>query len=307
MIKFFPLLLSILILFSCNQPRPNKLQILMPQTLRQTAEKALEEFAAQRSLNINQLYERGTGSIISRLTLEKVRPKTDIVAFLNRHQSEKIVSMYDVKRIEHIDTGYLAVVTREGIKIDTLKDLLNIVDQFAWLDPRTSSPGLDFLLWTYSVLPENDWRSFWQTVREKSKFFSTSWSEAYNWYSQGLVQGMVSYHTDQAYNIYYETNLVSKIQRLKEGWVKQSEYALLLKESPQAHQVMEFFLSHHFQSLLPLGNWVLPVNPTVTLPEVFDKYAPVITSGETVFDPATLSFDESESILAQFNDIWGQL
>lgn len=293
-------------ILSCRGSAKKGLIILMPESVQEYAEPVVDEFAQSQQITVVQNFVAGTGPIMSQLYLEQVKPQTDIVVFLNATQSQEIETLYPVVRKEHIDTGYLAVLTREGFSINSLLDLLNIVDLFVWINPLSSSPGRDFMLWTYNVLGEYEWRNFWTRVRKKSKFFVDSWSEAYRWYAQEQVIGMVSYHTDNAYNVYNQTGLVSVINRLKEGWVKQNEYALLLSDSPDGQKLMDFFISKKFQEILPLGNWTLPVNSQVALPEVFLEYVPAIRPEDPIFDPGSYSGEEVEEILAKWQDLWEQ-
>lgn len=296
--------LILVVFFLSCAGKTKGLQILMPQNVQEFSEPSISTFAQACGFPVHQEFLDGTGAIMSKLYLAQVNAQTDIVAFLNATQSAEVARLYQAVRMEHIDTGYLAVLTRNGTTVSSLMDLLKIADQFAWLNPLSTSPGRDFMLWTYSVLGEKEWKNYWVTIRQKAKYFADSWTQAYQWYSNGTVQGMVSYHTDNAYNAYYKTGLVSVINVLREGWVIQKEYALLLKNSPEGQTMMDFLVSKQFQELLPLGNWTLPANEEVELPDIFTKYVPVIPLDATLFDPGSLSFEKVNEILTKWQELW---
>ena len=295
----------ILLMFSCAQNgSQTPLTLLAPQSTQEFTQPAVKEYAQFHKLNIKDSYAAGTGAMMSYLQMEKVNPRTDIVLFLNEAQSRNIEALYNVVRKELLDVGFLAVLTRDGTQVKSLMDLLNIADKFAWLNPMSSSPGQDFVLWTYACMTEEQWTDYWTQIRKKAKFFADDWSEAYSWYAQGMVQGMVSYHTDKAYNVYHSTGVESVVNVLEEGWVKQNEYALLLKNTAAGENMMDFFLSEEYQKLLPLGNWTLPVDQNIPLPDVFKQFVPSITPGDRVFDPGVYTSEQVKDILSKWQDIW---
>ncbi len=280
------------------------LLLLSPQNVQEFTQPAIQDYAQFHKLNIKDDYAAGTGAMISYLQMQKIHPRTDIVLFLNEAQSKHIEALYNVVRKELLDVGFLAVITRDGIRVKSLMDLLEIADRFAWINPQSDSPGQDFMLWTYACMNEEQWTNYWKQIRQRAKFFADDWSQAYSWYAQGMVQGMVSYHTDKAYNVHHNTGVDSTINVLEEGWVKQNEYALLLKETPAGENMMDFFISPEYQKLLPLGNWTLPVDQSVILPDVFTRFVPSITRTDRVFNPGIYTQEQVQEILSKWQAIW---
>ena len=165
----------------------------------------------------------------------------------------------------------------------SLKELLeprwkrNVILQ----DPRTSTPGLGFFLFTHSLLGDATW-NFWRNFKSQWLTLTPSWDSAYHLFLKGEAPLVWSYVTSQAYHQEhasakapvgrYQVALFEEGQPLQvEGavWIKredlktQPEQALLIK------QFLEYLISPEVQKKIPKTNWMLPVRENTEIPESF--------------------------------------
>lgn len=187
---------------------------------------------------------------------------------------------------------------------ETLKDLLkpewkrNILLE----DPRTSSPGLGFLLYTKAVLGKEVWE-FWDQFRSQWLTLAPGWSNAYQLFLKQEAPLVWSYTSSQAYQ---EENQApgtpsptgEKKKRYEalifdEGQPYQLEGAALLQSGTAeqkrlAKEFLSFLISAEVQSKIPKKVWMLPVRKGVKLPESFahlpqpKKVLSLPTSGKEV-------------------------
>ena len=180
-------------------------------------------------------------------------------------------------RLVPYDFGSLAIVYNpaelEDIELNELMDLTAPEFKRSLLiqDPRTSSTGLAFLVWSYSAYGE-EFDDFWRKLKPSILTVTMSWDDAFEKFEAGEAPMMVSYATDGAYSYeYYGTTTYGAIIPGGSGY-GQIEGAGILKwtDKPElARKFMEFLLSPEFQSRIPLNQWMFPVID-VPLPESFD-------------------------------------
>jgi len=140
-------------------------------------------------------------------------------------------------------------------------------------DPRTSSIGLSFLLWTHFIFDEKRRISFWKQFTNQLLTITPGWSSAYGLFLNQEVDFVLSYTTSPAYHIEVEKNMSMRALLFSEGHYRQVEGAALVKFSKHrdwAKKWIEILLSHSVQSQLPLGQWMYPVRTDVSLPKSFE-------------------------------------
>ncbi|WP_126993487.1 thiamine ABC transporter substrate-binding protein [Thermosipho globiformans] len=239
------------------------------------------------------------GTVLSRLMLEKNNPKADVIvgldqALLIKAIENDLVQKFKPENLSLLkypelyneygtpyDFGAIAIVyNKEKIKNPpkSFNDLLK--DEFRGKivveDPRTSSTGLSFLLWTIAAFNEK-YLDFWSKFKDNLLTITPGWDEAFEMLESGESDIMVSYATDGAYSYYYYGNVKYVPVILDEGAFVQVEYASLVKNAKNVElgkKFIEFLLSDEFQEKVPLNQWMLPVT-NVKLPEAF-KYVPEI-------------------------------
>ncbi len=185
---------------------------------------------------------------------------------------------YDYSLIAFIyDREYINDTVMENITFESFTE--NLGSTLVVEDPRTSTTGLNFLLYeitVYTKILHKDWREWWRTTKPHVE---PGWSEAFDRFSKGDYHIMVSYGTDPAYSAFFENSTrigaaLVKYNGTPLGWL-QIEGIGLIKNAPhkeEAEKFIEWFLGREVQEEIPLNNWMYPANKNVELPEVY-KYA----------------------------------
>ncbi|WP_036221771.1 thiamine ABC transporter substrate-binding protein [Mesoaciditoga lauensis] len=278
-------------------------------------------FEKMYNCKVNFLSFGDSGSLLSCLILEKSHSRADIVIGLSQSQLPKALQAdiflpykpTDVASIVNksflVDKEYRVIPFDYGaLAIDyNIKSVKNPPKSFKELleprfahsliveDPRTSSTGLDFLLWTIGVYGDK-WQDYWKDLLNSIKTVTAGWDSAFEMLEKGEAPMMVSFATDEAYNYYYYKGSNIGVIIPSEGAYVMVEYAGILKRTRHlslAHKFMDFILSKEFQSAIPLNQWMYPVT-NVKLPEVY-KYAPRI-SKDVILDPSLIQKNLSKWI-----------
>ncbi|MGB0965654.1 MAG: thiamine ABC transporter substrate binding subunit [Litorivicinus sp.] len=146
--------------------------------------------------------------------------------------------------------------------------------KFVIQDPRSSTPGLGFVLWVKSVYGDQA-VDFWRDIQDSVLTVTAGWSEAYNLFLEGEAEMVLSYTTSPAYHRIAENDDRFAWASFAEGHQGQIEIAGRLKSSNQpelADRFMQFITTEGFQSAIPTGNWAYPVID-LPLPEGFEAQA----------------------------------
>lgn len=188
------------------------------------------------------------------------------------------------------DYGYMTFIAdqkslkKTGLsKPSSFKELLgaNWQRQLILEDPRTSTPGLSFLLFFNQIDPGN----FPERIRQLKKQWLTlapGWDAAYGLFLKNEAPLVWSYITSQAYHE-EDGDVPSKEKPrryeaviLEEGSPLQIEGAALIKgafknsrQRELAKEFLNFMLSPEVQILIPKHNWMFPVVAKTPLPESF--------------------------------------
>lgn len=146
---------------------------------------------------------------------------------------------------------------------------------FILQDPRTSTPGLAFLLYTRKILGEG-WRAYWAQLRHQWLLLAPGWDQAYGLFLKGEAPLVWSYTTSQAYHEEhgdrsdherrYHAILFVEGQSFQP---LQVEGAALVQDSKLARAFLEFLISPEVQERVPRHQWMLPVLTDVALPRSF--------------------------------------
>ena len=185
--------------------------------------------------------------------MEKENPRADIIVgidnnLLSRALEEDILEVYKSKNIGLIseellfdpsfhvtpfDYGYFAFVYDSRVlkKIpERLEDLTAVEyrDKIILEDPRTSSPGLGFLLWTIAVFGD-DYLDYWQQLKPNLLTITDGWDSAYGMFTGGEAPIVLSYTTSPAYHVEYEESRRYRALIFKRGNYRQIEGMAILK------------------------------------------------------------------------------
>ena len=140
-------------------------------------------------------------------------------------------------------------------------------------DPRTSTPGLGFLLWMKSVYGDKA-ADAWRKLKPRVLTTTPGWDEAYGLFTKGEAPMVFSYTTSPAYHIIAENSDRYAAAAFAEGHYLQIEVAGLIEASPRkelARKFLNFMIGPGFQDQIPTNNWMFPVGGTTApLPDAFN-------------------------------------
>ncbi|MEM6381774.1 MAG: thiamine ABC transporter substrate binding subunit [Pseudomonadota bacterium] len=170
--------------------------------------------------------------------------------------------IYDTQAIETPPTSLAELVASDGSQPLVIQD------------PRTSTPGLGFLLWMKAVFGD-DAAERWQELSDTILTVTPGWSEAYGLFTQGEAPMVLSYTTSPAYHMVVEEEGRYQAAAFEEGHYIQIEIAAAVAQSGEldlAREFLAFLISPQAQSVIPVTNWMLPVAPgSEALPEPFER------------------------------------
>lgn len=202
------------------------------------------------------------------------------------------------------DYGHFAMIYDSESSVpapSSLEDLTKDIykKKIILMDGRTSTPGLGFVAWTLAVYGD-DYESYWKALAPNILTMTSGWSEGWGMFQNGEAPLCVSYTTSPAYCVEYEDTDRYKTLVFDQGHVLQVEGYGLLKDAPNpdgAKLFMDFLISKEAQEVLPLTQWMYPVNPNVEMPESYKTAAPI--------PDKTLSVDSAKvnSALGKVSDI----
>jgi thiamine transport system substrate-binding protein len=243
----------------------------------------------------------GVDATLNKLILEKGSPQADLFVGLNMNEFQRALdndlflsykpSNFSVIPEEYrIDNSWrlipfdgpnsIAILydsSRMKNPPSSLKDLTK--DEYRGKliieDPRTSSPGLGFLLWTVAVFGENNYLDYWKSIKKTVFHVYPEWDPAFEAFKSGEAPMMISYDLDPAYFYYTDKTTTYKSVVPSEGGWLQLEFVGIIKGTRNktlAEKYVDFILSSDFQNEIPLHQWTYPINKSVELPDCF-KYA----------------------------------
>ncbi len=145
-------------------------------------------------------------------------------------------------------------------------------------DPRTSTPGLAFLLFTKKILGQ-EFSSFWSAFHRQWLTLSPGWDEAYGLFLKQQATLVWSYTTSEAYHrVHGDADRRYRAIILDDGSPLQVEGAALIKASlksqkmyERAKEFLQFLLSQDVQKIIPKTQWMLPVVRSTPLPGEFEN------------------------------------
>jgi thiamine transport system substrate-binding protein len=231
---------------------------------------------------------------------------------------EKIPNLSDVPtalifdRTGHVlpyDHGYVTFVydselLPEELVPKSLDDLLRpeLRGKIILIDPRTSSPGLSFLLWTIAHYGEG-WLDYWRKLIPNVLTITKGWSEAYDMFLAGEAPIVLSYSTDTAYSYIEHGSLRYRVITPDGEAYRQAEGMGIVRgtdEPELAHAFLNLVLSVEIQELIPTTQWMFPVNAKAKLPAGYE-YA-VIPEKPVSLDPELVG-----AKLEEWLELWQRL
>jgi thiamine transport system substrate-binding protein len=255
-----------------------------------------ERFEAICGCEVAYVSAEDAGSLVGRLRLEGDTTKADVVLGLdmNLAAEAKALNLFAKSEVPTdglslpvawsddvfvpFDWGYLAFVYDSNKLKTAPQSLKELVENpsgptVVLEDPRTSAPGLGFLLWMHDVYGDRAGEA-WQKLKPRIVTVAKGWSEAYGLFLKGEADMVLSYSTSPAYHAGAEKKTNYKAAAFAEGNYLHVELAGMTrsaKDPALAKRFLAFVLSEPFQSAIPEGNWMFPAKaPAGGLPASFN-------------------------------------
>lgn len=256
-----------------------------------------EDFTAETGIEVVYHAPGDAVTVLNQLILEEGRSPADVVvgldnSLLERAMESDLLTAYESPALSGVDEslifdpGYFllpydyghfainydsAVLENPPTSLEELTDS-EYADSLVLMDPRTSTPGLGFLLWTVAVYGE-DWPEYWERLKPSILTIADGWSQGYALFTSGEAPMVLSYGTSPAYHAEYEDTDRYRAAEFSDGHIAQIEGVGILKSTayPEAARTfVDFMLGSSAQYSLAMANIMLPVTDAVELPESFD-------------------------------------
>ena len=203
-------------------------------------------------------------AVLNRLKLEGKDTKADVVLGLDTNITDearatglfgkhsvdlaraKVPGGWTDEEFLPFDYGHFAVVydsEKMPVPPKSLDELVNgdPSQKIILEDPRSSTPGLGFLLWMKSVYGDKA-DAAWKKLAPRILTTAPGWSEAYGLFTKGEAPMVFSYVTSPAYHVVAENVTKYKAAEFSEGHYLQIEVAGLIEASPE-HALAQKFLN----------------------------------------------------------------
>lgn len=200
----------------------------------------------------------------------------------------------------------------EDLTSPTYKDL-TVVE-----DPRSSTPGLAFLLGTIKHFGDDGWQKYWKDLKSNGVKVDGGWSDAFNNdYTAGPNESgsagrpiMVSYGSSPAWEVDSDKDLAGQTTRsevLKDTCYRQIEYAGVLKNSKDlvgAKALLGYLRNPAVEHDLVENNYVYPIKHEDGLPPALEKFG-YLAPEPNMLDAIKVS-QQSESWLRLWSEAVGE-
>jgi len=234
------------------------------------APRVIPKFEKLYNVKVQVISAGDAGQVLNRAILEKNNPGADIALGIDNNLLAKaidsgILEPYKSKNIKLIpdelifdktyhvtpfDYGYFAIVY-DSVKLNDIpKNFEELTrpqykNKLILEDPRTSSPGLGFLLWTVSVYGEK-YIDYWKRLKPNILTITEGWDTAYGLFTSGETPMVLSYTTSPAYHVEYENTTRYRAIIFNEGNYLQIEGMGIIKGAKNrlmAQKFIDFMLT----------------------------------------------------------------
>lgn len=267
-----------------------------------------EKFEAEYDADLVLVAPGDSGEMLSRLIqeMEVGARRADVFiglpdSNLSRALARNLFEPYDPDRIPNLasvpdelfvdrtghvipfDHGYVTLVyDREALPPDQAPSSFEELTDPRFrrsliaIDPRTSSPGHAFLLWTIHRYGDPGYLEFWERLLPNLLTITGGWSEAYDMFLNGEAPMVVSYSTDMAYSVLEEGTDRQQVLLLDGEGYRQVEGMAIVRgtQVPDlAHAVLNLVLSPEVQGRIPTTNWMFPASAAAPVDPEWERYA----------------------------------
>lgn len=259
---------------------------------------------------LEKLFEEKTGydlvfvscgdgaQVISKAIVERINPKSDVLIGIDNNQLKKATSLpilqaYKSPLMEEVipqelyfdekctltpyDWSNFTLIYDTSSNVPEPKSLTDLTKdvykkKIILMDPRTSTPGLGFVAWTVGVFGEA-YINYWYALKDNILTIAPGWDAGYGLFTSGEAPLVISYTTSAAYHVELDNNTRYKALIFNEGHSYQIEGAGITRNCKNlegAKAFIDFIISEEAQNVIPLTQWMYPVNKNVKLPKSYD-------------------------------------
>lgn len=218
---------------------------------------------------------------LDQFDLVKQAPKIkwrEIAKTTNYNYVDELAYVTEDKFFMPYDWAPMTFIIRSGFEgnLEKLDDLLKpeFKNKIALQDPRTSSPGLQFLAWVFESKPQDEAVSFLKAMMKQAHSFSPSWSAAYGLFKNQQADLVFSYVTSPVYHFVEEQDSNYSGVELQEPVPVQVEFAgvpATCKSCIEAEKFVNFLASNEAQKILMSKNYMFPVIKNIKEGTAFDS------------------------------------
>lgn len=198
-------------------------------------------------------------------TADKIKWKK-IESEMDQNSSAQLPTFGNLENFLPYDWSPITFVSRSDLKlkIKNLDDLFNpeLKNKIALEDPRTSSPGLQFLVWVMQTRSESEAVSFLKKMNQQAHSFSPGWSAAYGLFTNKQADLVLSYATSPIYHLIEEQNSNYKSIEVTEGHPVQVEFVGVpetCQNCEAAIKFAQFMQTPESQKIIMSKNYMLPI------------------------------------------------
>lgn len=286
-----------------------------------------EEFEKTCHCKVEFIEGSDSGILLQRLKIEGESLGADVVIGLDQFDLSKAMAEQSWRKLnvgsldvyENVkpalsnnffipyDWGALTFVTRKEDATDapaTLDDLLKpeYSKKIGLEDPRTSSPGMQFLHWVIRSKGEEEGFKFLGNLMGQVHSFSPTWSTAYGLFTNKQTKMVYSYVTSPLYHEIEEKNKDFVALNFAEPLPVQFEFVGIpefCRHCGLAEKFVNLMLSPQGQKIIMEKNYMFPVMKGVAENTAFAPLMNVKTQNEFEM----LSSGEVDRLLKRWTDI----
>lgn len=283
----------------------------------------------EKSCNCKLEYIEGSdsGILLQRLKIEGESLGADVVVGLDQfdiskaatEQTWKKVSIDSFDTYPHVkpsfkngyfipyDWGVLTFISRKNELEKYPENLDQLLEKayfrkVALQDPRTSSPGMQFLYWVLKIKGEEEGFKFIEKMNEQVHSYSPSWSTSYGLFTNKQASLVYSYTTSSLYHLIEEKNADYFPLKLTDKLAAQYEFVgvpSFCRNCELAEKFVNTMLSAEGQKILMTKNYMMPVRQGVAEPT---QFAEALETGE-ILPYEVLPNEEVDRLLKVWTDL----
>lgn len=254
-----------------------------------------EMFEKACECKIEYLDGSDSGILLQRLKIEGEKLGADLVIGLDQYDLQKAVLESNWRSLDFssleidpqvksalkneyfvpYDWGVLTFVGKTAATL-SLDQLLQpeYAQKIAMQDPRTSSVGLQFVMWVLKTKGEEEGFKYLARMMKQAHSYSPSWSTSYGLFKSNQADLVFSYTTSPLYNLIEEKNPNFKAIEMVEPNPVQVEFVGIptsCRNCDLAEKFLNMMLSIEGQRAIMQKNYMLPVFKKAAEGTAFEK------------------------------------